>query len=78
MSPKIEMTPAKDSSVVTAYGYDPQSRTLRVQFNGGNTYDHPDVPLEKYAAFTGSDSMGKFYNRRIRPAHKAIKLKEGK
>lgn len=75
---KIEMNTVKGSSAIESSGYDPETRTLRVTFKGGKTYDHQDVPLEKYAAFTGSDSAGNFYNKKIRDAHPAQKLKEGK
>ncbi len=73
---KIDMSPVKGSSAIESQGYDPESRTLRVRFKGGKTYDHPDVPLEKYAAFTGADSTGNFYNKKIRDAHPAQKLKD--
>lgn len=72
---KIEMTPVKSSSI-SEVGYDPESRTLHVRFKTGASYEHKDVPLEKYASFTGAASAGKFYNTKIRDAHPVVKLKD--
>jgi len=69
------MSPVKGSSVIEDMGYDAESRTLHVKFKGGKTYEHTDVPPEKYAAMTGADSTGKFYNKRIRDQYPAQKLK---
>lgn len=68
---KIEMVPLEGgaSSAISALGYDPESRTLHVQFKTGKTYTHEDVPLEKVAALTGARSVGSYYNTRIRPRH---------
>ncbi len=71
----IPLTPVTDSSAVIGHGYDSETKTLRVQFKGGNIYDLQNVPMEKYAAMTGSNSVGKFYNNRIKPLYPAIKLK---
>lgn len=73
----IPLTPVEGSTSISAHGYDPETRTLRVQFKTGATYDHPNFPLEKYAAMTGADSMGRYYNTRIRDVHDARKLKDG-
>lgn len=72
---KIPMNPVKGSSSIEALGYDAESRTLHVTFKGGKTYEHTDVPIEKYAAMTGADSAGKFYNTKIRDKYSAQKLK---
>ena len=66
------------SSAMSAHGYDPESRTLHVKFKDGSVYSHSDVPLEKYAAMTGADSIGNFYNKRIKNAHPGQKLKNSK
>lgn len=71
---KIDMTPVKSSSI-SEVGYDPESRTLHVKFKTGASYEHTDVPPEKYVALTGTESAGKFYNTKIRPAHAVAKLK---
>jgi len=69
-----DMNPVKDSSAITGHSYDPESRKMQVRFKGGQTYEHDDVPPEKYVAFTGAASMGSFYNRKIRHAHPGKKV----
>lgn len=72
---KIPMSPVADSSAIKSHGYDPETQTLHVAFKSGQTYEHQGVPLEKYAAMTGNESVGKFYNKKIRDAYPARKLK---
>lgn len=62
------MTPI-ESSWLKGSHYDPQSRVLTVQYHGGKTYRHEDVPAEKYEAFTGAASPGSFYNAKIKNNH---------
>jgi len=66
----MKLLPVHDSSVIKAQGYDPATNTLRVQLKSGKTYDYHDVPLEKYAAFTGARSPGAFWNSRIKSGHR--------
>ena len=44
----MDMTPV-ESSAVSAVGYDPESRTLRVAFRSGGVYDYLDVDPDLYA-----------------------------
>lgn len=69
----IPLTPIK-SSMLQAHGYDHDTRTMRIQYHNGAIYDHPDVPFEKYHAFTGAQSPGGFFNKKIRPHHTGTKL----
>lgn len=69
----MKMNPI-ESSAIAEHGYDPDTRTMRVKLKSGKTYDHQDVPLEKYAAFTGAASAGRFYNKEIK-RHPAKKVK---
>ena len=72
--PKISMTPSPESDAVESHGYDTESRKMRVKFKGGGTYEYDDVPPEKYAAFTGANSMGAFHNKKIRNNHAGRKV----
>lgn len=73
----MKMVPI-ESSMLKSHGYDPESRKLRIQFHSGAVYEHEGVPLEKYAAFTGAASPGKFFNSKIKGAHKGAKISDGK
>lgn len=72
----IPMTPSPDSDAIDSHGYDTESRKMRVKFKGkgGGTYEYDDVPPERYAAFTGANSMGTFHNKKIRPNHNGRKV----
>lgn len=59
-APAITMNPVKSSNIA-ATGYDPQSRTLAVQFKGGGkTYHYADVPQGLADDLNKSESVGKF------------------
>jgi hypothetical protein len=68
-----EKPSAPESSLIEAHTYDPNTRTMTVTIRG-KTYEHREVPIEKYAAFTGSASLGSFYNKKIKPHHKGTKV----
>lgn len=54
------------SSNLKAVGYDPETKTLRVQFSSGGSYDYPGVDPELHEQFLAADSVGKFFHSRIR------------
>jgi hypothetical protein len=69
----LHMTPIA-SSMFDSHNYDPDSRVLTVQFKNGATYQHADVPADKFEAFVGAASPGQFYNARIQPNHPGTKV----
>ncbi len=68
------MTPVVSSNI-KAVGYDPASKTMRVEFHSGGVYDHADVPPAQHAAILAAPSVGKHYNRHIRGVHVSSKVK---
>jgi hypothetical protein len=54
------------SSSIAAAGYDPDTRTMEVEFVNGRTYTHPDVPPEVYEGLVSAESPGRFYNQQIK------------
>lgn len=54
----IPLTPVSGSSHVVAHGYDPQTKTLAVQFKNA-TYHYHDVPELIYDAFRNAPSKGR-------------------
>lgn len=67
--PNISMQPIQGSSAIQAAGYDEASQTMAVQLHNGKVYHYDNVPVDRYAAFTGAESPGKFWNSRIKPNH---------
>jgi hypothetical protein len=54
-----------DSSMIYQVGYDPESRTLQVLFNSGETYQYFDVPQEEYDGLMATESKGQYMNANI-------------
>ena len=47
-----------ESSAVKAIGYDEGTRTARVEFKKGATYDYDNVPPDSYARLKEAKSIG--------------------
>ncbi len=62
---KIEMVQVQSSNV-HAIGYDPERKTLLVQFAAGRTYEYQNVTAEIYRMLTQADSVGSAFNDLIR------------
>jgi len=60
---EMSMIPVS-SSAIRAVGYD--GHTLRVEFHGGRSYDHPGVPQYKFEGLINASSPGRYYNDNIR------------
>lgn len=69
----MEMTPIK-SSALKAVGYDPNSRTMRVELHNGRVYDYADVGIDKHAAMMGNQSPGTYWNAKIKGVHAATQF----
>ena len=59
-----------DSSSIAAAGYDAASRTLRLRYVGGRTYDYFDVPSDVYDDLLASSSKGQFVNWNVKPNYR--------
>lgn len=65
-TPTIALRPC-GSSQIMAHGYDPETKTLALQFrHGGSVYHYDDVPLELYDGLRLSESAGKFFGQHIK------------
>lgn len=49
-----------DSSMISAVGYDPKTRTMEVLFNSGKTYGYTDVSPEEFDGLMAADSKGSY------------------
>nr|VFJ65742.1 MAG: KTSC domain-containing protein [Candidatus Kentron sp. DK] len=54
------------SSAISAIGYDPTSRRMKIRFQRGSTYDFCSVPQSVFDEFISSSSKGRYYDSRIR------------
>lgn len=54
------------SSNISAVGYDPDSRTLRVRFHGDAEWDYSSVPPETFKAMVEAESIGKHFRQNIK------------
>lgn len=63
-----------DSSGLATAWYDPQCRTLRLEFRDGSQYHYLDVSETTFHGFINADSKGAFFNRHIRCSHAYQKL----
>lgn len=60
----IEVT---DSTMIEKVHYDRKTKTLDAIFkNSGKRYRYADVPVEIFVDFVLSESLGKFFNDKIR------------
>lgn len=55
-----------ESTNIAAIGYDQAQRELRVDFIGGSSYTHINVPPDIFAAFMSAESYGRHYNANIK------------
>jgi len=54
------------SSVIRAFSYDPDIRTLRIVFLSGRAYLYAGVPEDIYLGLCTAPSKGAFFNTMIR------------
>lgn len=54
------------SSAISAVGYNPQTRRMKMRFTQGNTYDFCRVPEHIFQGLLHAGSKGTYYNDHIR------------
>lgn len=54
------------SSNISAYGYSPETKVLRVSFANGGSYDYAGVPADVVEEFVKAQSKGGFLAKNIR------------
>ena len=62
------------SSTVKSLSYDPDQKTMEVQFKSGSIYDYLDVAPETYEFVKSSESPGKAIHQ-VSRNHKATRIK---
>jgi hypothetical protein len=66
---------AVKSSVIAAVDYDPDTRQLRVEFHNGRLYRYDNVPPLEVAGMLVAESVGSYFNRRIRKRYKGVRIR---
>lgn len=70
---KIERSQVQ-SSTIKSIGYDPESKTMEVEFKNGGAWKYEDVGQQAWDDFRGSSSIGKHFHANIRGKFKSTKL----
>jgi len=68
-------TDNKTSSLIKHASYDPLLRVMLVEFET-NVYLYNGVPRQVWEEFVKADSLGKFFNKNIKPNFKGVKINE--
>ena len=55
------------SSSIQRIGYDPEARSLFLQYEGDKLYQYFDVPAKVYTELLAAQSKGRFVNYAIKP-----------
>lgn len=55
-----------ESSNIHSVGYDAATKTLRVRFHSGRSYEYPNVSAEQHAALMNAESKGQHFHRDLR------------
>lgn len=63
----MNMIPVSSSNLV-AVGYEPQTKTLRIQFHNG-TYDYYNVPENEYQNLMNASSKGQYHAKYIKNSY---------
>lgn len=58
------------SSAISAIGYDPLTKRMKIRFKQGDTYDFCRVPVNVFEGLLAASSKGTYYDRYIRERYK--------
>ena len=61
-----EQSSTVDSSMINKYVYNFTTKTLKVEFKGGNLYEYSNVDPDLYDNLCKAESIGKFFNEKIK------------
>lgn len=63
-----------ESSSIRSVGYDVASRTLELEYAGGDVYRYFDVPQPTYAGLLAAPSIGAYVNQEIKPYYEFVEV----
>jgi hypothetical protein len=56
----------QNSTALTRASFNPETRQMDVQFVGGRTYSHEQVPVDVFEALVSAASPGRYYATNIK------------
>jgi hypothetical protein len=67
------------SRVIASVGYDGSAKTMDIEFRSGRLYRFFTVPADAHGALMSADSIGRYFNTKIRDQFpsREIDFKEG-
>jgi hypothetical protein len=65
-----------ESSQISGFGYDAESKTLAVNFKHGGLYHYSAVPADVFAKMQSAESAGSFLHKHIKGTFNFTKQKE--
>jgi hypothetical protein len=63
-----------DSTMANTIGYDPDQHRLQIEFKNGAQYQYEGVDRETWAELQASDSLGQFFNEKIKGYYPSQRL----
>lgn len=73
MSEEIKMDKVL-SSHVALLGYSAETKTMRITFSNGKTYEYHGVPAQIYQRLKSAESIGKFFNQNVKNNYHGVKV----
>lgn len=62
------------SSNISSIGYDPESRSLEIEFHSGGVYQYFNVPESVYNALMSASSHGSYFHHHIKDQYRWTKI----
>ena len=63
-----------ESSNLNSVGYEPDTKTLEIEFHDGGIYQYFDVPADIYQGLISAPSKGKYHHAFIKNAYRYQKI----
>jgi len=63
-----------ESSNLNSVGYDPDTKTLEIEFHDGGIYQYFDIPANVYSGLISAPSKGKYHHKFIKSAYRYKKV----
>ena len=62
----MEWIDTPQSSNIVRFGYDKESRVLKVEFKNGSVYDYFDVPDQVFNGMKSASSVGQYLAQQVK------------
>ncbi len=62
------------SSMISSIGYEPESKTLEIEFNTGAVWQYLDFPKKSWKDFKNADSIGRYFRDYIQDSYEEVRI----